>query len=61
MKINWSARKCVLARKRVKLIQDELFSIFKSEHILRVYKALKNKIECECNADNKIFFYNNVE
>ena len=39
MKISSSARRCVNSRKWVKLTQDELFSIFKSEHFLRVYSC----------------------
>ena len=36
-KINSSARRCFCCRKWVKLTQDELFSMFKSKHFLRVY------------------------
>ena len=35
--INSSARKYVFSLKWMKSTQDDLFSIFKSEHILRVY------------------------
>ena len=39
MKFNSSAGRCVFSRKCVNLTQDELFSIFKSKHFLRVCRA----------------------
>ena len=42
MKINSSERRCIFSRKRVKLFQDEFFSILnvtKSECILRVFQT----------------------
>ena len=41
-KISSSARRSVFSRKRVKLTQGELFSIFMSEYFLRVY-SISNK------------------
>ena len=38
IKINSSARRSVFTQKLMKLIQNELFSIFKSEYVLRVYR-----------------------
>ena len=35
-----------------------MYNNYKSKFIN--YKALKIKIECDCNADNKIVFYYNV-
>ena len=37
MKINSSGRRCLFSRKWVKLIQDELISILKSEYFLGMY------------------------
>ena len=58
-KINSSARKCVFTQKWVKLTQDEIFSIFKKKHSLRVYLVMANQVTLSENLHYKLqnFFW----